>query len=148
MRSLTLAVVLGSAALALTAAASARVLPAAGLLGETYYVCGSGFAYQQASATSGAGGVRCHKEGATHSADLVACANVTLPGVNLQAGVFPKTDYAGSTDHCAGTNPLTGAVSIERACPSGYSKRVQPGVDLCYKRDPDVNVAPSVAVSR
>jgi hypothetical protein len=132
-------------ALASAGVASARTAEAP--LADTYYGCSSGYSFQVSS-----GAARCYKPASERIQALVACTSYTVPGTTMQVGLFPKADHSGSTDYCAGQSALPGVVNntfaFVRGCAEGWSKRVQPGTDICFKRVPESIIAPTVAVTR
>ena len=104
---------------------------------EVYWRCPSGYAFE----TSGSA-VHCKKPQWTETKPFMACA----PGLGL------NIDNIGTTDMCAGTNPLTGTVSIEPPCyptdvANGFTKRKVSGKDFCGKTHPAEIMAPSQAVT-
>lgn len=104
---------------------------------ERYFSCPQGYSFR---ATSDA--AHCKKPDRFETRGLMPCAN------QLGVGLFARRDHTGNKDMCAGTNPITGEVAVERSCPIGFSKRIVRGTDQCRKRIEGEIVAPSVAVTR
>jgi len=104
---------------------------------ERYFTCPSGYSFR---ATADA--AHCKKPDSYQTTPLVACTQY------LGVGLFARRDHAGYKDMCAGTNPITGEVAVERSCILGYSKRIVRGEDQCRKLIEGTIVAPTVAVSR
>lgn len=133
---------LPTAALVLTFVAGLAAAPAAGarvstLATEVFYKCESGYAFE----TSG-NAAHCKKPAYTDRRTLADCI----------VGLYPSADRIGSKDMCAATNPVSGEISVERACrptdlAAGYTKRIVAGVDYCGKLMPQQIEAPSRPVS-
>jgi hypothetical protein len=105
--------------------------------GETYFRCPSSYVFE----TSGSA-AHCKKPEWTETKALAGCV----------IGLYPSVDRVGTKDMCAGTNPLTGEVSVEQQCnpadvTNGFSKRIVAGKDFCAKTHPAEYIAPNVAIT-
>lgn len=101
-----------------------------------FFRCDSGFTFETRNNAA-----RCIKPASVETRPLENCPHIG--GV----GLFPAVDRSGLRDMCAGTNPVTGEVSVERACPGGYNKRIVRGPDRCERPLPAQVRAPSVSVN-
>ena len=99
-----------------------------------YFGCLPGYVFEVEGSAA-----RCRRPERTITTALVPCPNIG--GV----GLFIRTDFTGNKDMCTGTNPVTGEVAVERACPAGYTKRIVSGNDRCEQRVPE-EVQPPTAV--
>lgn len=130
---MALAVLLAAGAATSTSAAPDLT----GVAADRFYRCPSGFAFE-----SRQGAARCHKPAGQITRTLADCI----------VGLYPVTDRVGNKDMCAGTNPVTGEVSVERGCKAddlanGFTKRIVAGKDFCAKATPEEVQPPTVAVT-
>jgi hypothetical protein len=100
---------------------------------EAFWRCSTGYAFEVSGAA-----VHCKKPQWTETKAYLGCP----------IGTALDIDGLGDHDVCAGTNPVTGIVSIEPACNpadvvNGFSKRTLSGKDYCGKNHPAEVVAPS-----
>jgi hypothetical protein len=103
---------------------------------NTFFACEPAFVFEVAGAAA-----RCRRPGTVLSAVMVACPQTD--GVALGE----RVDAVGEKDMCAASNP--GAViSVERRCPSDYTRRVVPGPDRCERPSPELIQAPAMPVLR
>ena len=114
--------------------ASARTSSAA----EVYYKCADGYAFGTAGDAA-----HCKKPAWTEAKPPMGC---TL-------GMGLTLDAVAYTDMCAGTNAITGVVSVEPGCyptdvANGFTKRRVNGRDYCGRLHPQEIMPPSRAVSR
>ena len=85
---------------------------------------------------------RCRRGAGVRIVALAGCA--TAGGVSLAA----KVDGDGLTDTCVASPPGGPAISVERACPSGFTRRVVAGEDRCEQPVPEEIRPPTVPVVR
>jgi hypothetical protein len=135
MTRFTTYIVAGFSVVVLSAAAAPGSNPPREERLATYWGCTSGYQLQVAGTR-----VRCYRPAGTIEGAFLPCPNIG--GV----GFFPSTDHNGVTDMCAGTNPVTGQVAVERKCPVGYGKSVTRGPDRCTKSTPSDSRPPSLPV--
>lgn len=132
------ATVLAAAIVGFAPGAVPAAAPKAGAMeAERYFKCPSGYRFRAASDAA-----HCKKDGYYQLVPLMPCKN------EMGVGLFARTDHVGNKDMCAGTNPITGEIAVERGCPLGFTKRVVAGTDQCRKYHPGRIVAPSVQVNR
>jgi hypothetical protein len=132
--------IIGSTALVAVIAITAAFAPHAARTtsdGETYFRCPSGYAFEVSGSAA-----HCKKPSWTETKSLAGCI----------VGLYPSVDRVGTKDMCAGTNPLTGEVSMEQQCnaadvTNGFSKRIVAGKDFCAKTHPAEYIAPNVAIT-
>lgn len=117
--------------------ATAAATPVSTVDAERYFTCPAGYTFRTASDAA-----HCKRPGRYELKPLLPCKN------EMGIGLFPRTDHVGNKDMCAGTNPITGEIAVERGCQLGFSKRIVNGRDQCRKWHAGDIVAPSVQVNR
>lgn len=139
-RIITLSMLTGATVVALVTSVFAGVVNGyeANLVAtETFWGCPAGFTFE----TSG---------NAAHCKRPATIDRKLLGGCPV--GLFALTDRIGTKDMCGATNPVSGEISIERACKAtdvalGYTKRIVTGTDYCGKALPPQVEAPSRAIT-
>jgi hypothetical protein len=101
-----------------------------------FFGCEAGFTFETSHEAA-----RCRRLANVVVAPLNDCPQVG--GVTLTQ----RVDLTGMTDECVNTSAGTN-VSVERACPPNYTKRVVAGPDRCELPLPEMIRAPSVPVAR
>lgn len=112
----------------------ARARPSA--VSEPFWKCPSGFAFDVSGNAA-----HCKKPASVERKLLAGCP----------IGLYPAPDKLGEKDMCAGTNPVSGEIAVERGCKAtdvalGFTKRMVSGTDYCGKPIAAEIVAPSVMV--
>jgi hypothetical protein len=133
--SIALAFIAGTTIL-LAASNGAKPASAAAPVGEAYWRCPSGYAFE----TSGSA-VHCKKAAWTETKPFLSCL---LPTPDL------KLDLVNQTDMCSGSIGM--AVTAEPACypqdiAAGFTKRHVSGKDFCGKNHPSEVIAPNQMIS-
>ena len=123
----------GSVMVALVSSAAVR---GDGRASETYFGCERGYAFEVSNQAA-----RCRR-----AASVLAVAPVECPKAGATA-LSERVDHNGMNDVCVGASGGA-TVTVERSCPTDYTRRVLSGPDRCERPAPESIKAPNVPVLR
>jgi hypothetical protein len=126
----------GLAGCVLVALVSTAAVRGDGRATETYFGCETGYAFEVNNQAA-----RCRR-----AASVLAVAPVECPATGATA-LSERVDYNGRNDACVGASAGT-TVTVERSCPTDYTRRVLAGPDRCERAAPESIKAPNVPVLR
>ena len=136
MRRFAVTVVVVATLVALRGLSATEAPARATAASEPFWKCPAGFAFDVNGSAA-----HCKKPAYIERKLLAGCT----------IGLYPAADKLGEKDMCAGTNPVSGEIAVERGCKAtdvalGFTKRIVAGTDYCGKAIAPEIVAPSVMV--